>query len=103
MQGSTLEPHSDPRRTARGAARRGLAWIFGGVASVIAAGVGLVLAVVFAASLVVVASMAFVLVALGVATLKARRTMAPPVDPEVIEARNVGGHSWVAYGWDAPR
>ena len=34
---------------------------------------------------------------------KARRALRPnPVqaDDGVIEARRVGGHSWVAYGWD---
>ena len=24
------------------------------------------------------------------------------LDPDLIEAKNVGGHSWVAYGWDQP-
>ena len=31
----------------------------------------------------------------------ARRTVkAAPSDPSLIEARHVGGHSWVAYGWN---
>jgi hypothetical protein len=25
------------------------------------------------------------------------------VDPDLIEARHIGGHSWVAYGWDGRR
>jgi hypothetical protein len=33
--------------------------------------------------------------------MRARRTVRAraPSDPNLIEARNVGGHSWVAYGW----
>ena len=34
------------------------------------------------------------------AALRARRTVRPRADPSLIEARNVGGHHWVAYGWD---
>ena len=41
---------------------------------------------------------------LAVASLasRARRTVKARNDsgPQLLEARNVGGHSWVAYGWD---
>jgi hypothetical protein len=83
-----------------GGAWRGLAWLAGVVATVLAAVVGAVLAVFFAASLVVIALMASVLVAFAGFALRARRGARPVVDPSVIEARNIGGHSWVAYGWD---
>ena len=100
MQGSTLESKPAVRRPGM-IAWRGLAWVVGGVASIAAAGNGMVMAVVFAASLAAVAIMAFVLVVLSVATLKARRAMrGRPADPDIIEARHIGGHSWVAYGWD---
>lgn len=83
-----------------GGAWRGLAWLAGVVATVLAAAVGAVLAVFFAASLVVIALMASVLVAFAGFALRARRGARPAADPSVIEARNIGGHSWVAYGWD---
>jgi hypothetical protein len=43
--------------------------------------------------------MASVLVAFAGLALRARRSVRSK-DPTVLEARNVGGHSWVAYGWD---
>jgi hypothetical protein len=80
-----------------------LAWIGGAVASVAAIATGAVLAIVFAASLVVILLMVGVVLALAAAAVRARRTVATPADPDVIEARNIGGHSWVAYGWDGRR
>ena len=58
---------------------------------------------VFAATFVVIFLMAAMLLALAGAALRARRTVRAPVDPELIEARHIGGHSWVAYGWDSLR
>jgi hypothetical protein len=82
---------------------RGLAWLGGALATAAAVAVAAVLAVVFAASLVVIAVVASVLVAFAGLAFRARRG-ALSADPSVIEARNVGGHSWVAYGWEeAPR
>ncbi len=82
---------------------RGLAWLAGAVAWVAAAAVGAVIAVFFAATLVVIGLLATVLLAFSAAALRARRTVRARVDPDLIEARNVGGHSWVAYGWDEGR
>ena len=79
---------------------RGVVWFVGGVASLAAVAVGAVLAVVFAATFLVVGLMAVALVGLTVAAFKARRTVRASPDADVIEARNIGGHSWVAYGWD---
>jgi hypothetical protein len=79
---------------------KSLAWIGGALATVCALGVAAVLAVVFAASLVVIGLMATALLALGGLAYRARRTMSKPSDPTLLEARHVGGHSWVAYGWD---
>jgi hypothetical protein len=79
---------------------RGLAWVAGALATAAAAAVAAVLAVFFAASLVVIAVMASVLVAFAGLALRARRGARVVDDPSVIEAHNVGGHSWVAYGWD---
>ena len=59
--------------------------------------------VVFAASLMVILFMAGVLLALAAAAVRARRTVRAPADPDVIEARHIGGHSWIAYGWDGRR
>jgi len=79
---------------------RGLAFVVGAIAWTAAAVVGVVLAVVFAATFVVILVMAAALLALAGAALSAGRTVRAPVDPDLIEARNIGGHSWVAYGWD---
>ena len=83
---------------------QGLAWLAGGIATLAALAVGAVLAVVVAATVVVIAVMATALLTLAGAARQARRTAAPrPSDPTLIEARNIGGHSWVAYGWDGER
>jgi hypothetical protein len=79
---------------------RSLAWVVGGVAWIAAAAVGAVLAVFFAATMVVIALMSTALLAFAGFALRARRTVRAPADPDLIEARRVGGHSWVAYGWD---
>ena len=82
---------------------RSIAWVGGTLAWTAAALVGAVLALVFAATMVAILFMGGVVAALAMAALKARRTVRAPVDPHVIEARNIGGHSWVAYGWDDRR
>src|SRR4051812_16005060 len=93
-------------RLARGAwtpgrsAFRGLAWLGGAVAWVAAAVVGAVLAVFFAATMVLIALMTTAVLAFAGFALRARRTVRAPADPNLIEAHRVGGHSWVAYGWD---
>ncbi len=91
--------HAGSPPQSRSGGLAGLAWIGGAVASVIAAGVAIVLAVFFAATLVVVGLIAAALIVLVAVLLRARRAMRPK-DPTLIEARHVGGHSWVAYGWD---
>jgi hypothetical protein len=58
------------------------------------------MAIVFAATVVVIGLMASALIALAAAAMKARRTVRRRIDPTLLEARNVGGHSWVAYSWD---
>jgi hypothetical protein len=82
---------------------RGLAWFVGGVATISAVFVGAVLAVVFAATFVLIGFMTSALVALSLAASRARRTVRATAGANVIEARHVGGHSWVAYGWDGAR
>jgi hypothetical protein len=82
---------------------RGIAWVGGAIAWSAAAVIGAVLAVFFAATVVVILFMAGVLAALAMAAMRARRTVRAPVDADLIEARNIGGHSWVAYGWDSRR
>lgn len=79
------------RATAVGKILAAVAWT--GV-SLIAA----VLAIAFAATLVAVAVLASGFLALAAVALRGRR--AKVSDPDLIEARHVGGHSWVAYGWD---
>ncbi len=78
---------------------KGLAFIGGALATVLAVGIGAVLAVFFAATVVVVGLMGVALLAVGGVAFRARKAMQPR-DPTLIEARHIGGHSWVAYGWD---
>ena len=82
---------------------RSIAWLGGAIAWTAAAAIGAVLALFFAATMVAILFMAGVVVALSAAALRARRTVRASVDPELIEARHIGGHSWVAYGWDGRR
>lgn len=82
---------------------KSLAFLGGAVAWVGAAAVGAVLAVFFAATVVVIALMATALLGLAGFALRARRTVRAKADPDLIEARHMGGHHWVAYGWDGQR
>jgi hypothetical protein len=89
---------------------RSLAALVGAVCTVIAAAVATVLAVALAASVVVIGLMGGALLFLASLALRARRTVhsraaSPKTDPgpQILEARHVGGHSWVAYGWDRRR
>lgn len=96
-----METLTSPHPPRLDGAWRGLAWLCGALATVAAATVGAALALVFAASLVVIGLMGLVVVAFTGLAMRARRGSRPaPADPSLIEAHNVGGHSWVAYGWD---
>ena len=88
---------------ASGSARRGLAWLGGLIATAAALTIGAFLALFAAATVVVLALMTSALLALSGLALRARRTAHAPADPNLIEARRVGGHSWVAYGWNERR
>jgi len=77
---------------------RNLAWIVGALATSAAVVIGAILAVVFAATVVVVGFIGSALFGLAAFTFRGRK--ARDADPGLIEARNVGGHSWVAYGWN---
>jgi len=85
-----------------GSGLRSLAMIGGTLATIAAAAVGAVLAVFFAASMVVIALMASALLALVGLALRARRA-AKVLSDGLIEARHLGGHHWVAYGWNERR
>jgi hypothetical protein len=88
---------------AAGSSRHSIALFFGALATILAAAIGAVLAVVFAATMVVIGVMASILLGLTHFALRTRRTArahSAPADPQLIEARHVGGHSWKAYGWD---
>jgi NaMN:DMB phosphoribosyltransferase len=67
------------------------AWMIAGVA-------GLVLAAIVTALLVVAGLVGGAAVALTGKVPRARASGAS--DPDLIEAHKVGGHSWVAYGFD---
>jgi hypothetical protein len=95
-------PYPDPGSNLRGAFSpwRGAAWLFGALAWVAAALVGAVLALVLTATVVVIAAMSSLLLSLASASVRARRAVHAQGPGPLIEARRVGGHSWVAYGWD---
>ena len=85
---------------------KSLALLAGAVCTVIAGVVATFLAVALAASVVVLTLMGGALLFIASLAMRARRTAkAVKADPgpQIIEARHVGGHSWVAYGWDRRR
>ncbi|HEX3367602.1 hypothetical protein [Phenylobacterium sp.] len=88
--------------TRHGSALRSLAMLVGLLATVAAMVVGAVLAVVAAATVAVIAIMASALLGFTGLALRARRTARARADG-VIEARHLGGHHWVAYGWNESR
>ncbi len=77
---------------------RGVTWLIGGVAALIAATVAVVLALGFFLFAILTAVVLTVRAVFGGMSI-AR----PKRDPGLIEARRIGGHSWVAYGWDGRR
>ena len=83
----------------QGSALRSVAVLGGALATAAAVAVGAVLAVFFAATVVVIAVMASALLALAGLALRAKKARAQR-DDGVIEARHLGGHHWVAYGWN---
>jgi hypothetical protein len=84
-----------------GTALRGFAALGGALATAAAVAIGAVLAVFFAATVLVIAMMSSVLLYLASLATRARRTASARMrDDGLIEARRVGGHHWVAYGWN---
>lgn len=90
---------------ATGIAWRSLVALTGAIATSVAVAVAAVIAVVFAATLVVIGFMATALLGLAAFAFRGRSTPAAAAggDPGLIEARHMGGHSWVAYGWNERR
>ena len=84
----------------RGAGLRSLAAVAATLATAAAVVVGAVLAVVFAATVAVIAVIASALLAFAGLALRARSTAQTRRSDGVIEARHLGGHHWVAYGWN---
>jgi hypothetical protein len=85
-----------------GGAFKSLAWLGGLLATCAALAVAAVLAVFAAATVVVITLMASATLAFAGLAMRARRTARARAnrDPNLIEARHLGGHSWVAYGWN---
>ena len=96
-----MEPLADAgaRTAGRRSGLSGLMWIVGALATIAVAGLAAVVAVFFAATIVVIGLLSAVLISLGAMAYRARKAMQPR-DPTLLEARHIGGHSWVAYGWD---
>ncbi len=90
--GKAWSPHQS---AVGGLARVGtlLGWALTGV-------VGAIAATVIAFAVVVLAVIGSAALAVAAVVVSARRsTRSARGDPDVIEARHVGGHSWVATGW----
>jgi hypothetical protein len=88
-----------------GSALRSFAMLGGALATTAAVAIGAVLAVFAAATVVVIAVMSSALLGLAGLALRAKRTANARrrADDGVIEARHLGGHHWVAYGWNERR
>jgi hypothetical protein len=87
--------------TRHGPALRSFAVLGGALATAAAVAIGAVLAVFFAATLLVIAAMSSILLYFAGLALRARRTARARFrDDNLIEARHLGGHHWVAYGWN---
>jgi hypothetical protein len=95
-------PYPNPGSHLRGGFSpwRGAAWLLGALAWLAAGLVGAVLALVLTATVVIIAAMSSLLLGLAAAAVKTRRAIHTRGPGPLIEARRVGGHSWVAYGWD---
>ena len=83
-----------------GSALRSLAVIVGLFATAAAVVIAAVLAVVFAATVAVIAVISSALLGFTGLAMRARRTARARTSDGVIEARHLGGHHWVAYGWN---
>ncbi len=85
-------------------ALRSLTAFGGAMAAAAAVVVGVVVAFVFAATVVVVGLMLSLLVGLAAFAVRAsrmsRRKANAGADDGILEARHLGGHHWVAYGWN---
>ncbi len=99
--GRTLETRmeSGAKAAGRRSGLKSLMWIVGVMATIAAAVLAAVLAIFFAATVVVIGLLSAVMISLGAMAYRARSAMRPR-DPTLLEARHIGGHSWVAYGWD---
>jgi hypothetical protein len=87
-----------------GSAFRSLAAVGGALATTGAVIVGAVLAVFAAATVAVIAIMASALLGFAALAMRARaKVHARRQNDGVIEARHLGGHHWVAYGWNERR
>ena len=86
----------------QGSALRSLAGLAAGLATVAAVIVGAVLAVFAAATVTVIALMTSAILAFAAMAARARRTVRARrrrTESDIIEARHLGGHHWVATGW----
>jgi membrane glycosyltransferase len=86
-----------------GSALRSLAAVGAALATTAAVIVGAILAVFAAATVAVIAVMASALLGFAGLAMRARRKVRARRQSDVIEARHLGGHHWVAYGWNERR
>ncbi len=81
-----------------------LAWLGGLLATLAAVAIGAILAVFATAAVVILALMTSVTLAFAALAARAgRKSRVRASEGDLIEARKVGGHHWVAYGWNERR
>jgi cobalamin biosynthesis protein CobD/CbiB len=81
-----------------------LAWIGGVLATLVAVSIGAILAVFATAAVVILALMTSATLAFAALAARAgRKARVPAREGDLLEARKVGGHHWVAYGWNERR
>ena len=81
-----------------------LVWLGGVMATMVALSIGAVLAVFATAAVVILALMTSATLAFAALAARAgKRSRVKAGDGDLIEARKVGGHHWVAYGWNERR
>lgn len=98
--GSGPDPSSDGRGA--GPDFSAFARLASALAAVLAGAVGVILTVVFAATLAVITLLASMVIGLAGLAWRFGRRRQPKNGPVILEARRVG-HAWVAYGWDQQR
>ncbi len=97
---ATTDLSDRSRARARLSPARGFAWLFGALVWAAAGLIGAALALFLGMMVIAIAAASSLLLGLATAAVRARRAFEARGESGLIEAHRIGGHSWVAYGWD---